>query len=123
MFFSNFEIWNGYLTNKGCDGRNLKIERIYMSEKGKKLYGEIKNIAEKNGGFFVRFDVDENGMPNVFNFGNQTSVMNEIIPYMFPLELLIRFHLEKKPVPKNETYTMKFSVENGFLRTEIWGYA
>jgi hypothetical protein len=94
-----------------------------MSENGKKLYGKIKEIAEMSGGFFVRFDVDESGRPNLFNFGNQTNVMNEIIPYMFTLETLICFRLEKNPVPKNKTYTMKFSIENGFLRTEIWGYA
>ncbi len=92
-----------------------------MSDSGKKLYGKIKEIADECGGFFVKFDVDENGRPDFFNFGNQTNVMNELIPYMFALEVLIRFSLEKNPVPKNKTYTMKFSTENGFLSTEIWG--
>ena len=83
---------------------------------------EIKRVVETYGDLFLLCATDKNGKQHFSDFGFETKVMKEIMPYFQSVSGVVAYYFERKNLEKERTYIFKFSINNkGVLTTESFG--
>ncbi len=82
------------------------------------LLDGVKKVISKYGDLVLFCGVDESGDLHLQDFGMETRVMKEIMAHKKILGGAILFFFDKKNLDRNRTYIIKFSVNDGVLRTE-----
>lgn len=83
---------------------------------------QVRKVIEAYGDLFLVGGLDNNGEPHIADFGIETKVMKEIMPYARMVSAMVAYYFHERKLERNKEYILKFSLNRDCLiRTESFG--